>query len=274
VPDTPILSIRGLTVTCGEKTILRDVALDVPEGRVTGVIGPSGAGKSTLLKCVNRLIDLTPSLRVSGAVLFRGADVRAKGVDVDDLRRRVGIVFQQPVTFPGSIARNVLFAARKLGLVARRDEALAVQRSLTAAGLWDEVKDRLGAAAATLSVGQQQRLAVARSLAGSPEVLLMDEPTSALDPRSTAALEETITRLKATTTIVLVTHHLEQAKRIADWVACICPKDGAGELMEANHCSVIFTSPGRKETLEYLGLPPLPVHGDEPEEPAKSWVVN
>lgn len=258
-----ILSVRGLTVTAGAQTILRDVALDVPAGQVTAVIGPSGAGKSTLLRCLNRLVDLTPSLRTAGSVLFHGRDVRARGTDVDDLRRRIGIVFQQPVTFPGSIERNVLFAARKLGVVTRRDEAEALQASLLAAGLWAEAKDRLAAPAATLSIGQQQRLAVARCLAGKPEVLLMDEPTSALDRRSTEALEETILRLKAATTIVLVTHQLSQARRVADQVACICPKDGAGELTEVDRCNVIFDSPSRSETREYLGLPPLPGRPDD-----------
>lgn len=254
----PILSVRGLSVRdAAGRTIVRDVNLDVPKGLVTGLIGPSGAGKSTLLRCLNRLVDLSPTLTVTGEILFHGQGIRS--LDVDDLRRRVGIVFQQPVTFPGSIERNVLFAARKLGLVKKADESALVERCLTDAGLFAEVKDRLGKPAATLSIGQQQRLAVARALAGGPEVLLMDEPTSALDPRSTAALEETITRLKSSTTIVLVTHHLEQAKRIADWVACLCPKDGAGELVEAGRCEIVFTSPSRPETREYLNiLPTLP----------------
>ena len=258
-----ILSVRSLSVTAGSRTILRDVALDVPAGQVTAVIGPSGAGKSTLLRCLNRLVDLTPSLRTTGSVLFRGQDVRARGTDVDELRRRIGIVFQQPVTFPGSIERNVLFAARKLGLVTRRNAEEVLEAALHSAGLWAEVKDRLRSAATTLSAGQQQRLAVARCLAGNPEVLLMDEPTSALDPRSTEALEETILRLRAATTIVLVTHQLSQARRVADQVACICPKDGAGELTEVDRCDVIFDSPSRKETREYLGLPPLPRRSDD-----------
>lgn len=260
VAHRPILVARGLTVRsrADGRTILRGVNVEIPEGRVTGVIGPSGAGKSTLLRCLNRLVDLTPGLAVEGEVLFDGTDVRAAGADPDDLRRRVGIVFQQPVTFPGSIAKNVVFAAKRLGLVARRDEEAVVERALTQAGLFAEVRDRLGRPAATLSVGQQQRLAVARALAGDPDVLLMDEPTSALDVRSTAALEETIASLKGAKTIVLVTHHLDQARRLADWVACICPKDGAGELVEADRCDVIFESPSRKETIEYLGLAPLP----------------
>lgn len=259
----PVLSVRGLTVSAGRKTILRDVGLDVPGERVTGIIGPSGAGKSTLLKCLNRLVDLTPSLHVSGEVLFRGRDVRERGLDVDDLRRRIGIVFQQPVTFPGSVERNALFAARKLGLVTRANAADTLESILVAAGLWDEVKDRLRSPATTLSVGQQQRLAVARCLAGRPEVLLMDEPTSALDPRSTEALEETILRLRETKSIVLVTHQLEQARRVADLVACICPRDGAGELTEVDRCDVIFGSPARNETRAYLGFPPLPALSDD-----------
>lgn len=257
----PILSARGLSIheRSSGKAILRAVDLDVFRGHVTGVIGPSGAGKSTLLKCFNRLVDLTPSLVVSGQVLFDGRDVRDAGVDADDLRRRIGIVFQQPVTFPGSVVKNVLFAAKKLGFVSRGDEEAAAERALHSAGLWAEVKDRLEKPAATLSVGQQQRLAIARSLAVGPDVLLMDEPTSALDPKSTALIEETIASLKATTTIVLVTHHLEQARRVSDWVACICPRDGAGELVEADRCDVIFDSPARKETMEYLGLTALPM---------------
>lgn len=259
----PILATAGLTVTTDAgRVLLKDVSLEIPRGQVTGIIGPSGVGKSTVLKCLNRLVDLTPSLRVTGQVFLDGHDVRGAEVNADDLRRRVGIVFQQPVTFPGSILRNVLFAATKLGLVARANEGAAAEKALRSAGIWDEVKDRLAKPALTLSVGQQQRLAIARSLAGEPDVLLMDEPTSALDPRSTAAIEETILGLKKTMTVVLVTHHLEQARRIADWVACICPREGSGELIEADRCEVIFESPARRETMDYLGLSPLPAWGD------------
>ena len=251
---SPILETRSLTVRAGDKLILNEVHLQIPPNRVTGLIGPSGAGKSTLLKCLNRLVDLTPSLKVSGEVLFHGEETRQRHVDSDELRRRVGIVFQQPVTFPGSIARNVTFAAKRLGVIGRRDESETVERALIAAGLWAEVKDRLSASAQTLSVGQQQRLAIARTLAGKPEVILMDEPTSALDPKTTAAIEETILELKREQTIVLVTHHLDQARRLADWVACICPVEGRGELMEAGFCETVFCSPKRKETMQYLGV--------------------
>ncbi len=250
----PILETRQLTVRTSGKTILRDVSLQIPRGRVTGIIGPSGAGKSTLLKCLNRLIDLSPSLAVSGEVLFDGTSVRDRVVDPDELRRRVGIVFQQPVTFPGSISKNVVFAARRIGLVKRRDEADLVERCLASAGLWSEVKDRLSHSALTLSVGQQQRLAIARTLAGDPDVILMDEPPGWLDPRSTAAIEETIRALCEFGTVVLVTHHLEQARRLADWIACVCPVDGSGELMEAGFCGDVFCQPSREETRAYLGL--------------------
>ncbi len=260
----PMLRVRDLEVSSKTeaRTILRGVSVDIPKGRVTGIIGPSGAGKSTLLRCLNRLIDLTPSLRVRGEILFDGRDIRSHAIDPDDLRRRIGIVFQQPVTFPGSVERNVLFAARRLGLVSKRQEGPALAMALEMAGLLHEVKDRLKAPAAALSVGQQQRLAIARVLAGQPDVLLMDEPTSALDPRSTALIEETIAGLKGQKTVVLVTHQLEQARRIADWVACICPKEGAGELVEADRCDRIFYAPSRSETREYLGLPALHEGGD------------
>jgi phosphate transport system ATP-binding protein len=254
VAPEPILSIRGLTVRSPEGVVLHDVSFDLPPGRVTGVIGPSGAGKSTLLRCINRLVDLSPGLRVSGTVRFRGEDVRGRRTDPDELRRRIGMVFQQPVTFPGSVARNVVFAARRLGRVRRREEGELAERCLRAAGLWEEVKDRLRAPATTLSVGQQQRLAIARTLAGEPDVLLMDEPTSALDPRSTEAIEETVAALTPEKTVVLVTHHLEQARRLASWVACICPVDGQGELMEAGFCESVLCRPQRSETRDYLGL--------------------
>jgi phosphate transport system ATP-binding protein len=251
---TPILCVQNLSVRTGEgRLLLRNVSIDVPRRMLTAIIGPSGAGKSTFLKCLNRLIDLSTNLRVSGRVLLDGEDTRSSKFDADDLRRRIGIVFQQPVVFPGSIERNVLFAAERLGLVGKRDREAVLQSTLSQAGLWDEVRDRLDEAAATLSVGQQQRLAIARTLAGDPDVILMDEPTSALDPKATAVLEETIVTLKKSKTVILVTHHLEQARRLADWVACICPKDGAGELVEANRCELIFASPEHPETIEFLG---------------------
>jgi phosphate transport system ATP-binding protein len=255
-PDVlkPILSVQNLTVhvKANRRVLLREVSFDIPRRMLTAVIGPSGAGKSTMLKCLNRLIDLSPALEVAGTVRFEGEDIRARNVDPDDLRRRIGIVFQQPVVFPGSIERNVLFAAERVGVVRKQDRERVLESSLVQAGLWTEVRDRLNHAAATLSVGQQQRLAIARTLAGDPDVILMDEPTSALDPKATAAVEETISALKKSKTVVLVTHHLQQARRLSDWVACLCPVDGAGELMEADRCEKVFCCPTREETIEFL----------------------
>lgn len=250
----PAISVQNVCVRvrADGRLLLRDVSFDIPRRMITAVIGPSGAGKSTLLKVIDRLIDLSGTLEVTGSVLFEGSDTRSAFVDPDDLRRRIGIVFQQPVVFPGSIERNVLFAAERLGLVPRQEREAVLCSALTQAGLWAEVRDRLRHPAAALSVGQQQRLAIARTLAGRPEVVLMDEPTSALDPRSTAAMEETIVSLKATKTIVLVTHQLEQARRLADWVVCLCPVDGAGELMEADRCERVFCCPERTETMQFL----------------------
>ena len=254
MPD--IINVRNLNVRVRGtgRVLLRDVSLDVPKHRITGVIGPSGAGKSTLLKCINRLTDLMPSIDVSGSVLLDGRDVRSPDSDPDDLRRRIGIVFQQPVTFHGTIRRNVTFAARRIGIVDRRNEEQVLEESLRAANLWDEVKDRLGHAAHTLSVGQQQRLAIARTLAGNPDVLLMDEPTSALDAASTAIVERTILGLRKSKTIIVVTHHLQQARRLADYVACLCSQDGSGMLVESGSCETVLLTPRHAETRRLVGI--------------------
>lgn len=254
MPD--IINVRNLNVRVRGtgRVLLRDVSLDVPKHRITGIIGPSGAGKSTLLKCINRLTDLMPSVEVSGQVLLDGRDVRARDCDPDDLRRRIGIVFQQPVTFHGSIRRNVTFAAKRVGLVDRKNEEQVLEESLRAANLWDEVKDRLGHTAHTLSVGQQQRLAIARTLAGNPDVLLMDEPTSALDAASTAIVERTILGLRKSKTIVVVTHHLQQARRLADYLACLCSQDGSGTLVESGRCETVLLTPRHAETRRLVGI--------------------
>jgi phosphate transport system ATP-binding protein len=251
-----IVSVRNLTVRVRGtgRVLLRDISLDVPRHRITGIIGPSGAGKSTLLKCINRLIDLMPAVEVSGEVLFDGSDIRGRDCDPDDLRRRIGIVFQQPVTFHGSIRRNVTFAARRLGLINKRNEDERLEESLRAANLWDEVKDRLNHSASTLSVGQQQRLAIARTLAGNPDVLLMDEPTSALDAASTATVERTILGLRKSKTIIVVTHHLPQARRLADYVACLCSQDGSGTLVESGRCETVLLTPRHAETRRLVGI--------------------
>jgi phosphate transport system ATP-binding protein len=248
----PVLEVRGLTVTAGKRVILRNANLSVGPRQVYGLIGASGSGKSTLLKCLNRMIDLSPGLAVSGEVLFHGRSIWDRTVRPDDLRAKIGMLFQQPVVFPKSIYQNVIFGIRHLGVLPRRAWPEVAERSLREAALWDEVKDRLREPALRLSVGQQQRLCLARALASEPEVILMDEPTSALDPRSTQAIEELIARLKERHSIVLVTHNTGQARRVADWLACICVNDGAGEVMEDACCDALLDNPTCQAVIEYL----------------------
>ncbi len=252
----PILEARGLTVRAGGKALLREVSFAAPPGQVFGIIGPSGAGKSTLLRALNRLTDLFPGLHVSGEVLLNGASVHAPGMDVNVLRARIGMLFQQPVVFPVSVEENVLFGARRLRQLNRPERAALVESALREATLWDEMKDRLRTAATLLSVGQQQRLCLARTLAVEPQIILMDEPTSALDPKSTQAIEDLIVRLKARRTIVLVTHNVAQARRVADWVACVCVREGAGEIVESACCDAVLGNPQCREVIEYLSRAP------------------
>jgi len=251
MPD-PVLEARQLTVAAGPHTILRGISFAVQRAQVFGIIGPSGAGKSTLLRCLNRLIDLTPGLRVSGDVRLDGASVFAPGTDVNALRAKAGMIFQQPVVFPASIAENVIFGAKRLRALSRAARGELIESALRETALWDEVKDRLRAPAARLSVGQQQRLCLARTLATQPEVILMDEPTSALDPRATQAIEDLILRLKQRHTIVIVTHNVAQARRVTDWIACLCPRDGAGEIVESACCDAVLENPQCREVIDYL----------------------
>jgi phosphate transport system ATP-binding protein len=248
----PILEARGLSVHAAGRALLRDVSFAVRPGQVFGVIGPSGAGKSTLLRCLNRLNDLIPGLRVSGDVTLHGASIYSTGTDANALRAKVGMLFQQPVVFPTSIAENVLFGAKRLRSLSSREQAALTESALREAALWEEVKDRLRSPATSLSVGQQQRLSLARALAVHPEIILMDEPTSALDPRSTQAIEELILRLKARHTIVIVTHNVAQARRITDWIACVCVREGAGEIVESACCDAVLGNPQCREVIEYL----------------------
>ena len=247
-----VLAVRDLAVRANGKPLLRNVHFDVHPGQVFGIIGPSGAGKSTLLRALNRLADLIPAFRVSGDVRLRGESIYAPGVDVNSLRARIGMLFQQPVVFPASIGENVLFGAKRLRRLARTERHELIENALREAALWDEVKDRLGHSALALSVGQQQRLCLARALAVRPEVILMDEPTSALDPRSTQAIEELIVRLRERHTIVLVTHNVAQARRVTDWIACICVRDGAGEIVESACCDAVLDNPQCREVIDYL----------------------
>ena len=242
--NSPLLRVRNLSVSIGKAAILDNISLEVPHRTVFGLVGPSGAGKSTLLRCLNRMIEMTPGARVTGSIHFHGQDIFAPTVDSDVLRTRIGMIFQQPVVFPTSIERNVLFGIRRLRRLSRSEGTDLVEKSLHEAALWDEVKDRLHASAQVLSIGQQQRLCLARTLATDPEIILMDEPTSALDARSTEAIESLILRLKTERTIVLVTHNLGQARRVTDWVGCLCPSvsTGAGEMLESACCDAFFGS--------------------------------
>ncbi len=250
-----VLSARGVSVASRDALLLRDVDLDIAARGVTAVIGPSGAGKSTLLKVFNRLLELeTPPLTLTGEVRFHGRPIHGPGVDPDVLRSRIGMLVQQPIVFPMSIARNALFGVRHVERLSRSGYSERLEEALERAALWDEVKDRLRAPAVELSVGQQQRLCLARSLALRPEVILMDEPTSALDRRAAAAIEALVTELAVEHAVVLVTHDLEQARRVADQVACVCHRKGAGEVVETGCCSDLFDNPRCRETMEYLDL--------------------
>ena len=246
------MTARNLTVHAGANTLLRHVDFDIHRGQVFGIIGPSGAGKSTLLRALNRLTDLMPGLRVSGDVRLGNESIYSPRVDVNAHRARIGMLFQQPVVFPASIADNVLFGAKRLRRLSRGEQHEAAEQALREAALWDEVKDRLRASALSLSVGQQQRLCLARALAVRPEVILMDEPTSALDPKSTQAIEELILRLQEQHTIVLVTHNVAQARRVTTWLACVCVRDGAGEIVESACCDAVLGNPQCREVIEYL----------------------
>lgn len=248
-----VLEVQNLSVRAGGRSILSNVSMEVRSNQVFGIIGPSGAGKSTLLRCLNRLSDLTPELGLSGEVRFRGCSIFGREVDVDALRQRIGIVFQQPVVFPVSVVENVLFGAQRLRRLSRGQREDCAEAALREAALWDEVKDRLRTPARALSVGQQQRLCLARTLAVSPEILLMDEPTSALDPRSTRLIEDLILQLRQTRAVVLVTHDVEQARRVTDWLACVCVKNRGGELVESACCDALLGNPQCREVIEYLG---------------------
>ncbi len=246
--NPPRLSIRALDFFYGSNQALKAVSLEIPERQVTGMIGPSGCGKSTLLRVLNRMYDLYPGQRAAGEVTMDGANIIGAGVDVNQLRSRIGMVFQKPTPFPMSVHDNIAFGVRlheRLGKAAMDER---VEWSLTRAALWGEVKDRLAAPASGLSGGQQQRLCIARTIATRPEVILLDEPTSALDPISTLKVEELIDELKQDFTIVIVTHNMQQAARCADQVAFFY----LGELVEVGSATRMFTAPAQKRTQEYI----------------------
>lgn len=232
--STVVLRTQEIAVTTAARTILEPISVAILAHQVFGILGPSGAGKSTFLKCLNRLIDLTPNLRVQGDVLWHGRSIFAKGTDVDTLRARIGMIFQQPVVFPKSIVDNVIFGVRHLRKVSKAEKLSIAETALREAALWNEVKDRLHEPGLRLSVGQQQRLCLARTLALDPEVILLDEPTSALDSKSAAAIEELMLRLKERRTLVLVTHNLAQAERVCDARLQILPVDPNAKFQTPN----------------------------------------
>lgn len=242
------IAIEDLNLYYGKMQALNDISMRIPKGQVTAFIGPSGCGKSTLLRCINRMNDLVEGCSVLGKVKLHNKNVYHPEVDVATLRRRVGMVFQRPNPFPKSIYENVVYGLRLQGIKNSRTLDDAVERSLRAAALWDEVKDRLHENAFGLSGGQQQRLVIARAIAIEPEVLLLDEPTSALDPISTLTIEELINDLKTKYTVVIVTHNMQQAARVSDHTAFI----HMGKLIEYSDTDSIFTSPLKKQTEDYI----------------------
>ncbi len=244
----PIFRVRALNLWYGQSQALRDVSIDVQENSVTALIGPSGCGKSTFLKTLNRMNDLIPGVKIAGQVRYRGRDIFAPDLDVSQLRRSVGMVFQKPNPFPMSIYDNVAFGPRTHGVRARARLDELVERSLRGAAIWEEVKDRLQKPALSLSGGQQQRLCIARALAVEPDVLLMDEPTSALDPISTSKIEELAVLLRERYTILIVTHNMQQAARISDRTAFFL----LGELVEYGDTERLFQRPEDRRTEEYI----------------------
>ena len=242
------MNIEGLNLHYGNKQALFDVSMKIPKQRVTAFIGPSGCGKSTLLRSMNRMNDLVEGCIVSGKVMLDEQNIYEKGVNVSDLRRRVGMVFQKPNPFPKTIYENVAYGLRIQGINKRRVLDEVVEWALKGAVLWNEVKDRLHESALGLSGGQQQRLVIARTIAVEPEVLLLDEPASALDPISTLKIEELINELKSKFTIVIVTHNMQQAARVSDYTAFMY----MGKLIEFGDTDTLFTNPGTKQTEDYI----------------------
>jgi phosphate transport system ATP-binding protein len=242
------LEVKNLNLFYGSAQALKNVSMGIPKSKVVAYIGPSGCGKSTLLRCFNRMNDLVDSCRIQGEIIHEGRNIYEKNVNVAQLRRRIGMVFQKPNPFPKSIYENVAYGLRLLGV---RDKAQlddAVETSLKGAALWGEVKDRLDTNGLSLSGGQQQRLVIARAIALEPDVLLLDEPCSALDPISTAKVEELLHELKSKFTIVIVTHNMQQAARVSDYTAYMY----LGELIEYAPTDQIFTKPSRQETEDYI----------------------
>jgi phosphate transport system ATP-binding protein len=250
-----IFQIRDLVASYGGKPAVKDVTMDIYTGLITAIIGPSGCGKSTFIRCLNRMNDLVPAFTQTGSIRYHGQEITARDVDPVAVRRNIGMVFQRPNPFPKSIYDNVAWGLKVLGL--RDGLGERVERALTQAALWDDVKDRLKTSALSLSGGQQQRLCIARAIAVEPDVVLMDEPASALDPIATSAIEKLMQELKSEYTFVIVTHNMQQAARVADMTAFLSISRGDegerfGELVEYDSTEKIFTAPSDKRTEDYV----------------------
>lgn len=243
-----IISVKDMCLWYGEHQALKNINMEIPEKSITALIGPSGCGKSTFLKTLNRMNDLVPGVKITGDIRYKGQDIFDSSVDVNDLRREVGMVFQKPNPFPMSIYDNIAYGPRTHGMKNKAELDEIVERSLKGAAIWDEVKDRLKKNALGLSGGQQQRLCIARALAVEPDVILMDEPTSALDPISTSKIEELAISLKDKYTIIIVTHNMQQALRISDKTAFFL----LGDLVEFDDTDKLFSTPSDKRTEDYI----------------------
>ncbi|MCU0548053.1 MAG: phosphate ABC transporter ATP-binding protein [Leptolyngbya sp. Prado105] len=246
----PSLHIEQLSLHYGNKPAFREVSLSIAPGSITAIIGPSGCGKTSFLCCLNRLVELTPKAQMTGKILLDNQNLQT--LDVLDVRRQVGMLFQKPNPFPLSIMKNIAFPLREHGIRQRDEIDHIVEMSLKNVGLWDEVKDRLKAPALSLSGGQQQRLCLARALSLNPQILLMDEPCSALDPLSSEVVEQLIINLRGKFTLIVVTHNLAQAKRIADQVALFWVQEGAGHLIEVGSAAQLFNAPQHPLTNAYV----------------------
>ena len=257
IKSTSSVSLDNVSITYGSSVAVKNVFCDIEKNQVTSFIGPSGCGKSTVIRAINRMNDLIEGCELSGSVIFEGTDIYAKDIDPVEVRRRIGMVFQQPNPFPKSIYENIAFGARVNGF--RGDMDQLVEESLTKAAVWDECKDKLNESGYSLSGGQQQRLCIARTIAIEPDVILMDEPCSALDPLSTLKIEETIHELKKNFTIIIVTHNMQQANRVSDYTAFFNTekkdKDLGGKigfLVEFDKTKNMFNSPKQKSTQDYI----------------------
>lgn len=242
------IHVNDLSLYYGEKKALKEISMQIPANKVTALIGPSGCGKSTFLRCINRMNDLIPSVKITGQMLVEGVDIYEKDVDVVNIRKKIGMVFQKSNPFPKSIYENVAYGPKINGIKNKSDLDEIVETSLRQAAIWEELKDRLDDSAMGLSGGQQQRLCIARTLAVSPDIILMDEPASALDPISTSKIEELVHELKEQYTIIIVTHNMQQAARTSDHTAFFY----MGELIEMGKTKDIFTKPEKKQTEDYI----------------------